>query len=256
MPGAFVALLDLVLPRSCGGCGCAGTAWCPACAGLLAEPPTRRELGNGLTVWSVTRYEEPIQSAVVAWKDRGRADLTRPLAVGLRRAAAAALDAAAMDEALDPGRNAPPDPVPPQRRTRGNPANPQAEIALVPMPSSGRARRTRGHDPVRDLARNAASALRRGGHAVTVLAVLRQAGRVADQAGLSAAERRQNLAGALVVRAGWRSRMSGRRVLLVDDVVTTGATLSEAHRALTCTGACVVGAATVAGTVLRSSDRK
>jgi predicted amidophosphoribosyltransferase len=232
VPGALAALLDLVLPRCCGGCGCPGTAWCPACARLLAGEPTRRELVDGLTVWSATPYEDPIRSAVVGWKDRGRADLTRPLAVGLRRAAAAALDEAPSDPSLS------------------------RAVVIVPMPSSGRARRTRGHDPVRDLARAAASGLRRRGRPVIVLPLLRQTGRVADQAGLSAAQRRHNLAGALAVRAGWRSSVRGRRVLLVDDVVTTGATLGEAHRVLACAGARVLGAATVAATLLRVGDRK
>jgi predicted amidophosphoribosyltransferase len=71
---------------------------------------------------------------------------------------------------------------------------------------------------------------------------------VADQAGLAAAARRRNLNGALAVRAGWRARLAGRSLLLVDDVVTTGATLLDARRALTEAGARVLAAATVAST--------
>jgi predicted amidophosphoribosyltransferase len=237
LPGAWFALADLVLPRACGGCGVPGTGWCTGCAGLLTAPPTRRVLPGGLVVWSAAPYQDPLRSAVVRWKDRGRADLTRALATGLRRAVTAALD------------------------DLGEPAG----TALVPMPSSARSRRARGHDPVRDLTRALALALgRRAGRCVDaphprvpvlrelsaprVLPVLRQARPVADQAGLTAPERRQNLAGALAVRAGWRPRLTGRPLLLVDDVVTTGATLLEAQRVLSQAGGRVLGAATLAST--------
>ena len=109
---------------------------------------------------------------------------------------------------------------------------------------------------MRDLARTAASGLRRRGLPVMVLPVLRQSGGVADQAGLGSAERQRNLAGALVVRPGWRPRLDARPVLLVDDVVTTGSTLTEARRVLVEAGAVVLGAATVASTPLHRSHRK
>jgi predicted amidophosphoribosyltransferase len=72
--------------------------------------------------------------------------------------------------------------------------------------------------------------------------VLRHVRRVRDQAELGAHERRQNLHGALAVRPRAAGDLAGRRVVIMDDVVTTGATLAEAARALTCAGAHVVGA--------------
>jgi predicted amidophosphoribosyltransferase len=252
VPAAWWALADLVLPRGCGGCARPGVAWCSSCAQALAGAPTRRVLDGGLVVWSAARYEDPVRSAVVRWKDRGRADLSRPLAVGLRRAAATALREAARPGVLDgrPAANLAAGPNP-------DPALDLApDLALVPMPSSRRSRRARGHEPVRDLARAAASGLRRRGLPVVVLPVLRQSGWVADQAGLSSTDRRRNLAGALAVRTGWRSCLDGRPVLLVDDVVTTGSTLTEARRVLVGAGAAVLGAATVASTPLHRSHSK
>jgi predicted amidophosphoribosyltransferase len=57
------------------------------------------------------------------------------------------------------------------------------------------------------------------------------------QAGASAALRRRNLVGAMQVVAGRVGRVTGCRVLVVDDVMTTGATLAEAARALRAAGA-------------------
>jgi predicted amidophosphoribosyltransferase len=98
-----------------------------------------------------------------------------------------------------------------------------------------------------------AASMRRRGYRVPEL-LLRRAGRspafalravraTRDQRTLDLAARRANVAGSLVARG-----VAGRRVIVVDDVVTTGATLEEAVRALRAAGAEVVGAATVAAT--------
>ena len=76
---------------------------------------------------------------------------------------------------------------------------------------------------------------------------LRLARQTSDQAGLSSGERERNREGSLVASP----RVAGRRCLLVDDIVTTGATLVEAARAITAAGGVVVGAATIAQTPRR-----
>ncbi|MGW0203626.1 ComF family protein, partial [Nonomuraea sp. NPDC003201] len=114
-----------------------------------------------------------------------------------------------------------------------------------------RTRRHRGHDPVGRLAVLAAGRLRAWGLRAEAWPALVQARRVADQAGLSSAERSSNLAGSLQVRRAAKGPPAACAVLL-DDIVTTGATLVEAARALSSAGVRVPLAATVAATRRRS----
>lgn len=90
---------------------------------------------------------------------------------------------------------------------------------MVWVPSGRRAVRRRGHDPLRGAVEAAVRRLRESGVPVTAVDALRQRRRVADQVGLSVAQRAANLAGAIEARG----TLAGRPVLLVDDVVTTGA---------------------------------
>ncbi|MEU3726754.1 phosphoribosyltransferase family protein, partial [Streptomyces sp. NPDC031705] len=87
---------------------------------------------------------------------------------------------------------------------------------------------------------------RAAGGAARVAPVLRLRRAVADQAGLGARERQENLAGALEVHPGGAALTAGARIVLVDDVITTGATLAEAARALRAAGLRADAAAVVA----------
>jgi predicted amidophosphoribosyltransferase len=101
----------------------------------------------------------------------------------------------------------------------------------------------------------AARALTRAGVPARAVPLLRQRERVADQAGLGAEERAANLAGRLQVRPG-RHRALARdrepvRLVVCDDVVTTGATAAEAQRALEAVGLRVTAVAALAATPRR-----
>jgi ComF family protein len=102
---------------------------------------------------------------------------------------------------------------------------------IVPVPLSGLRRRTRGYNQAEELAR----ALGRETRLPVWPKALERTRHTAPQAGhAGAAERRRNVAGAFRVRD---DEVNHRRVLIVDDVTTTGATLSACSNALKRAGA-------------------
>lgn len=220
--GMLTALLDLVLPRSCAGCRLPGLGLCASCRALLTGPA----LGlvrpdpcpSGLPPLATHAvYDGPVRGLLLSHKEKGRLQLTRPLGRALANAVSVHV----------PG-----------------------PVVLCPVPSAPRAVRERGYDHALRLARAAARELRAAGVPARSVRLLGPARRIADQSGLTTDQRAANLHGAL--RA---TRPPAGPVVIVDDVVTTGATLVEATRALRAAGHTVVGAATVAATARRTPRR-
>jgi predicted amidophosphoribosyltransferase len=246
LAAAFAAALDLLLPARCAGCrsrpdsGDIVRAMCLTCRlSLRQSVPVVRELSRPgdagpLPIFSAAAYDGVVRSALLDYKERGRlalrGELGRCLAVSLLAAITSLLAGDLPVDNLPAG-------------DRGG------SLVLVPAPSALVARRARGHDPVGGLARIAARQLRAVGLVIAVRPVLRQARKVVDQSGLDQAARRANLLGALTVTKP--ATVRGRRVVVVDDIVTTGATAVEAARALTACGADVLAVASVAATPRR-----
>ncbi|TYB58321.1 ComF family protein [Nonomuraea sp. PA05] len=219
-------VLDLVLPPTCAGCGAKGASCCPRCFESLTRAPARRgpvPSPPGLPdCWSAASYEGAVRRMIVAYKERGAVALAGVLAEALTRTALVALGGWA-----------------------------SGRFAVVPVPSARRSIRGRGHDPVGRLAVLVAARLRALGAGAEVWAGLGQTRRVADQAGLSRSLRAVNLAGSLQVLPAANGPPAPVAVLL-DDIVTTGATLAEAARALRAAGIAVPLAATAGATRRRS----
>lgn len=155
-------------------------------------------------------YDGAARAALVAYKDGERRDLAGALAPLLAVPLVVALDAL-------PGRRA---------AVAGGPV-------VVPVPSSRTSRRRRGDLPLHALAARATRLLPAGQRPLVVEA-LRVRRRVADQAGLGAQARWANLHGAFELRPSALPMLrAAAAVVLVDDVLTTGATLAEAQRVLT-----------------------
>jgi len=221
----WAELGDLVLPRVCCGCGAPRQALCPDCLERIAAPGQVLDVRaagapDDLPICAAGWYDGPLRAAVLAYKERGRRDLARVLG-GLLALAVAGAVLRAHDELIDA---------------------PHAGLALVPAPSTAAARRARGGDHVAALAR----ALRPSPH-WAVAPALQLTRPVLDSAGLGARARAGNLDRAM--RAA-RPRTPDQPCVLIDDVVTSGATAAEAHRALRAAGWHVAGVAVVAATPL------
>ncbi|MEV5322140.1 ComF family protein [Streptomyces sp. NPDC052687] len=255
MRGWWRDLTDLVLPADCGGCGRPRTVLCPECRAVLsgAAPCRVRPVPEppGLpAVHAAARYGDEVRAVLLAHKERGALALSGPLGTALAGAVRAGLreawgngdergvvaggagDGRADDNRADDNRAE--DGRAGDGRVAGGVRSwgPGAPVLLVPVPSGRRAVRARGHDPVRRIAYAAAGELRRTGTPARVAAVMRQRRTVADQSGLNSRQRLDNLAGALAVAPGGERLLAGGPVVLVDDLMTTGASLTEAARAV------------------------
>ncbi|WP_170290131.1 ComF family protein [Arthrobacter gandavensis] len=255
--GAWGELAAALLPTSCAVCGAADSSLCRSCMRVVRRSGTRpyyaqepAELlppaedasyrsadgsGSVLPVLAAGRYAGNLARVLLAYKNHGRTDL----AAVLRPMLAGALHQAAEDAG-------------------------RSSLVLVPVPGTGRAIRRRGYSPlglllgtlgargllpagtsVKPLVRHAPSGLLRLLLPGNLGAgIPRGSGR--SQKHLGRRGRRTNVYGTMT--AGRAGSLTGARVLVVDDVLTTGATIAEATRALRAAGARVEGAVVIAAT--------
>lgn len=241
--GAARRVLDLLLPPRCLACGAVVAAeapLCPSCwptLSFLAPPfcaccglPFAHDLGAGALCGgcaarppvfqrarAVFRYDEASRGLILAFKHGDRLDAVPPFARWLATAGAELLAAADL---------------------------------IVPVPLHRRRLFARRYNQAALLAQALG---KRSGRPVATQLLLRRRN-TPSQGHLKPKQRRQNVKGAFAVAPGGaEARLAGRRVLLVDDVFTTGATLEAAAKPLLAAGASQVDCLTLARVVLAST---
>ena len=211
-------LLDLLLPPECPACGRQDTPLCPACRSelerRLAEPPgvpiglpARQTARLAQLEWCAA-YGGPARACLHALKYDGELRLVGPLGDQMAR--------------------------------RWRHAAIGGEL-LVPAPAHVDRRRQRGFDQAELLAVEVGRRL-----GLPVVPAIERAARTQAQHNLGRGARAGNVGGVFTVRPLLRARIEGRWPVLVDDVITTGATLEACATALRDAGAVAVSALTLA----------
>lgn len=223
------AAADLVFPRGCAVCGAAvspASPWplCPSCVGHLVPMAEPRCCRCGKTLLSehqlCTRCRQAsfhFGRAIPVYRYAGTVKSAILVWKGGDRRSLSRLFARSLHTALSehfPG------------------------AVLVPVPPRPGKVRTRGWDQVDDVAR-----ILERQYGWAVLRALARVGRARAQKTLGLAERASNLSGSIVVT---RPLVSSVPYVLVDDIITTGATLDSCARALLSKGAVSVNAVTLA----------
>ncbi len=217
------SLTDLVLPRDCIGCGQPRHLLCESCitaaADLAIHRPTPTPAGFPTCV-SFGKYAGSLRLAIIAVKEHGRRDLVRPLAGLLRDA----VDAVRPVDGLS--------------------------AYVVPIPSTPAAARARGGDHMLRITRALSSTPPRSlpAGSLPIARVLVPPRKSVDAVGLGRLERVAARSHAFSLRRDAETLVRGAHLILTDDLVTSGATLSAAADVLRAAGAMSVRAATIAAT--------
>lgn len=216
--------LDLFFPPVCGGCGKVGSRWCVECQsraqilnGTLCEVCGLPRDTDGIC--DTCRAERPRFHALRAWavfedpvrKSLHKLKYRRDIALGDALAAHMAQYVRELNWGFD---------------------------MIVPIPLGRKRYKERGYNQVAMIAKPLALAL---GVEFAPKALARRK-ETRSQVGLSKQERRENVNGAFQAGAG----VNGKTILVMDDVATTGSTLSSSAEALFSSGAKDVYALTVA----------
>ncbi|WP_062213028.1 ComF family protein [Demequina oxidasica] len=223
-------LARLIVPVCCPGCGRDDVRWCDECEAPWWEDPYRSEenaprlhrLGEvPIAVWSIAELEGSPQLMIEAWKDSQRRDLDSFFKEAMARAAGSV--AAEITTAK--------------------------RIAVIALPARRSSTRRRGVDLPAMLATACAQRWRAAGSDAVAVPALTM--RRAESRGLSARERWRGAQQSMRLS---RPVDGTRAVVLVDDVMTTGATLAAARDRLEAAGAVVCAGLTLATAPMRGKS--
>jgi ComF family protein len=218
----FEDLLNLLLPSNCVICNAIGSTICNSCLANL-ELKSRNVSRLAISGYATCEYNSDTAKLISAFKESNQTSI-------------AGVMATAVLEAL----------------TNFDLQN----CILVPIPSKRESFATRGFEPAALLANGLARRVAKHENLLLpVFKVLSYKNSVADQASLSGRDRRTNLIGTMAIIGSQARFTDTTRVVLVDDVVTTGASLTEAKRCLEEIGVEVIGFVAFAETLPRNLQK-
>lgn len=200
--------IELVLPHACAGCGAPSQLLCWNCRMVLAQPPRRIAPKADVLapVYACGGYGGPHREVILEMKERNNRAI-RPYIAAVVRAAVETLQA------------------------RGEFSH---RVVLVPAPTRARSARLRGGDPMTQLCL---------GSGFPVIEAVRLAPAMPDQSALNRDDRLYNVRGNVQLL---RELPPGVEVVVIDDVLTTGATLAATVDTLVYAGADVAGCVVLA----------
>ena len=207
-------IADVVLSRACAGCGRFGATVCAECWSRIVDVhvPQVEDWPLDVPRWAASSYDGLTRDLVVEHKERGALTLNRPLGALLALSVATVV--------------------------------PTGALTVVPIPAHARSLRRRGFDSLAILAGQCVRHLQSAGRPAVCVPMLHRVRDDGRQVGRGRTARRAAVAETMQARP---STANGP-VVVVDDVITSGATLSEAVRALRAAHVTIAGVATIAAT--------
>ena len=194
------SLKDLIYPNICICCGKTGAIVCPNCSEYWLANPKKSKVDDNV-LFFVTTYNEITSPVILAAKEAGNADSVKLIAKSIASSISFAI--------LNLGISQP--------------------INLVTIPSQLSAIRRRGRDHIKDLVQEVIIQLNQQEIDAVYLPILKPIKKIKDQSNLNGLQRKENMSHAFTVKS---SPISQSAVILIDDLVTSGASIHEGVRAL------------------------
>ena len=194
------SLKELIYPNICLCCGKTGVKICHNCSKYWLANPNKSKVENKC-LFFVTTYDETTSPIILAAKESGNREAIKLIA----RSIASSISFAILNLGI---------------------AQP---INLVTIPSQLSAIRRRGRDHIKDLVQEVIIQLNQQNIDAIYLPILKPIKKIKDQSDLNGLQRKENMSQAFIVKS---SPISQSAVILIDDLVTTGASIHEGVRAL------------------------